>query len=188
MSRISLEELFLRTIDVLEKTGVRYLIYGGVALPAWGDVVTTQDLDLVVQVDEEEAARLIGAFREAGFLLPDGAESLFPIDTWTCASRGGRDVDIAWGATEFDDEAIRRAVRIRLYGRTVPIASAEDLILYKLVAHRRKDLAHVEDILRRQGARLDLAHLRRWAQWIAEATGKYEVPSTLESMLREQGL
>jgi len=188
MSGISLEELFRRAIDVVEKTGVRYLIYGGMALPAWGDVVTTQDLDLVVQLDEDQVARLIGAFRDAGFQLPDAAETLFPIDTWTRASKGGRDVDIAWGATEFDDQAIRRAVPIEICGRTVPIASAEDLILYKLAAYRRKDLAHVEDILVRQGERLDLAHLRRWAQWIAEATGKFEVPSTLEKMLREQGL
>ncbi len=185
---ISLEELFQRAIDVIEKAEIRYLVYGGVALPAWGDVITTQDLDLLVQVDEAEAARLIAAYRDAGFRVPDDAEALFLIDTWTRASLGGRDVDIAWGATEFDAEALSRAVTVRLYDREVPIASAEDLILYKLAAHRRKDLAHVEDILLRQGSRLDMNYLRTWAQRIASATGKFEIPGTLEAMLAEQGL
>jgi hypothetical protein len=188
VSRISLEELCKRAIDVVEETGVSYFVYGGVALPAWGDVITTQDLDLVVQVDADQAEKLMASFRAAGFRLPDDAERLFLIDTWTRASLGGRDVDIALGATPFDKQALSRAVSVRLYGRSIPIASAEDLILYKLTAHRRKDLAHVEDIIVRQGRRLDLGYLRNGAQGIAEATGKFEVPRTLEKMLEEQGL
>jgi hypothetical protein len=97
-------------------------------------------------------------------------------------------VDIALGRTEFDRQAIQRAVRISIFGRTVPIVSAEDLILYKLTAHRRKDLGHVEDIVARQGSRLDLKHLRHWAQWLAEATRKFEIPATLEKLLEERGL
>jgi hypothetical protein len=92
------------------------------------------------------------------------------------------------GATEFDKQAMTRAVQVQLYERSVRIASAEDLILYKLVAHRRKDLAHVEDIMARQGRRLDVSYLKSWAQRIAEETGKFEVPGMLDSMLAEQGL
>jgi hypothetical protein len=185
---IPLEELFQRAIDVIEGTEIRYLVYGGIALPAWGDVITTQDLDLVVQVDEAEAVRLITAYRDAGFRVPDDAETLFPIDTWTRASLGGRDVDIAWGATKFDESALSRAVKVTLFNREVPIATAEDLILYKLAAHRRKDLAHVEDIILRQGTRLDVDYLKSWAQRIASTTGKFEIPTTLEKMLAEHGL
>jgi hypothetical protein len=188
VSRISLEELFIRATDAVQKAGIRYMIYGGVALPAWGDVITTQDLDLVVHVRENEVERLMAAFGEAGFFVPEGAAKLFPIDTWTRVSRGGRDVDIALGTTDFDVQALSRAVKVTFYGRSVPIASAEDLILYKLVAYRRKDLAHIEDILVRQGTRLDVAYLRGWAQRIAEATGKFEIPRTLEQMLKEQGI
>ena len=38
---ISLEELFQRAIDIIDKAEIRYLVYGGVALPAWGDVITS---------------------------------------------------------------------------------------------------------------------------------------------------
>ena len=77
---------------------------------------------------------------------------------------------------------------VRLYEREVPIASAEDLILYKLAAHRRKDLAHIEDIIVRQGSQLDVTYLRTWAQRIAAATRRFEIRGTLDYMLAEQGL
>ncbi|MBI2899229.1 MAG: hypothetical protein HYY17_03530 [Planctomycetes bacterium] len=188
MSRIDIDDLYRRAIDVVEPERIRYLVYGGIALPAWGDLHATEDVDLVIRVDEDDAARLIAALRKAGFHVPDRSETLLFIDAWFKASMRGRDVDFALGVTEFDERALARAVRVRIYDRVVPIATAEDLILYKLVAHRRKDLAHIEDIIIRQGAKLDLAYLREWSDRIAAATGKFEVPSVLKQMLAEEGL
>jgi hypothetical protein len=73
-------------------------------------------------------------------------------------------------------DLFRQAVDV-LEGQRIP---------YKLAAHRRKDLSHVEDILARQAGKLDLAYLREWARKIAEATGKFEIPATIEKMLAEQ--
>lgn len=188
MTRIPLQDLFARAIDAVETAGIPYVVYGGIALPAWGEPVPTQDLDLVIHVDEGTVPRLMTALRTAGFRVPDDAEIMFPIDTWTRATIGGRDVDLALGATEFDRVALSRAVPVELFGRTVPVVTAEDLILYKLVAHRRKDLAHVEGILLRQAEKLDVLYLRAWARGIAEATGRFEVPSILHTMLAEHDL
>jgi hypothetical protein len=186
VTRIALAELFRQTVDVLEGERVSYLIYGGLALPAWGEIVPTKDVDVVVRVDEGGAARLVQSLRRAGFHVAANAETLFFIDTWFVASKENRDADFALGRTEFDASALARAVRVTIFDRTVPIAAAEDLILYKLAAHRRKDLGHVEDILTRQAGKLDLAYLREWAGRIARATGKFEIPATLEKMLAEQ--
>jgi hypothetical protein len=188
LTRIPLDELFRRAVDVVEGERIPYLVYGGIAFPFWGRVVATDDVDIVVNVSEADADRLLGAFRASGFYLPPSAETTFVVDTWIAASTGGRDVDIALGTTQFDFQALERAVRVQVFGRKIPIPTAEDLILYKLVAHRRKDLAHVEDIITRQGKKLELSYLRRWAQEIAEATNKFEVPQTLDRMLSEQGL
>jgi hypothetical protein len=188
LSRIRLDEIFRRAIDVVEAEGTRYLVYGGIALPFWGRVTATDDVDLVVQVADPGVEKLFQAFRGAGFYVPPAADNLFLVDTWTVASMGGRDVDLALGATEFDEEALRRAVRVRVFAREAPIATAEDLILYKLVAHRRRDLGHIEDIITRQGRKLDLAYLRKWSERIAESTRRFEVPGVLDRMLSEQGL
>lgn len=187
MSLIELDDLFRRAIDVMEAEAIPYFIYGGIAVPAWGAVLSTEDVDIVIRVSEEEAVRLMSALRKAGFHIPARTETLLFVDTWFRASQGGRDVDFALGATDFDLSALRRAVRVHVFERTIPIASAEDLILYKRVAYRKKDFAHIDDILVRQEGKLDLGYLREWAQKIAASTGKFEVPTTLEKMLSEPG-
>ena len=67
MKRIELGELFRRAIDALESEKIPYLVYGGLALPAWGEVRPTEDVDLLVRIREEESTRLMAAFRKAGF-------------------------------------------------------------------------------------------------------------------------
>lgn len=188
MTELPLETVFQRAIDGVTSAKVSYLVYGGLALPVWGDVIQTRDVDLVVSIEESQAPAFVAALRGEGFAVPANAESMLFIDKWIIARLGGIDLDVALGATPFDAEALRRAVRVRLFGREVPVASAEDLILYKLAAFRFKDLGHVEDILDRQGAKLDLPYLRRWARKIAEVTGKFEIPSTVDKLLADRGL
>lgn len=57
-------------------------------------------------------------------------------------------------------------------------------MLYNLIAHRYKDLADAQSVLRRQRGKLDQSYLRRWAGEIAANTGKFEVPQRLEKLLR----
>jgi hypothetical protein len=47
-------------------------------------------------------------------------------------------------------------------GRSVKLVSAEDLILFKLIASRPRDLIDIQDVLFTQGE-LDEPYLRRWA-------------------------
>ena len=46
--------------------------------------------------------------------------------------------------------------------------SCEDLILYKLVAGRARDVADIEGIVRRQRAGLDIDRIRRYGEMFAE--------------------
>lgn len=60
---------------------------------------------------------------------------------------------------------------------TAEVITPEDLILMKLLAHRRKDLADIDDIFFVQG-QLDVAYLRLWAD-------RLNVRSRLEEFLGE---
>ena len=46
---ISLEEAFNLAVGAVERRRIPYLVFGGLALPAWGAVTTTSDVDLLVQ-------------------------------------------------------------------------------------------------------------------------------------------
>jgi hypothetical protein len=64
--------------------------------------------------------------------------------------------------TSFQREVLERRVAAGVEGRDVKLVSAEDLILFKLVAGRPRDLIDVQDVLFTQGE-LDEPYLRRWA-------------------------
>lgn len=51
---------------------------------------------------------------------------------------------------------------------TVRTCSAEDLIIYKLVAARPRDLLDMEGVVRRQRRKLDVDRIRRWGRAFAE--------------------
>lgn len=72
---------------------------------------------------------------------------------------------------------------MRLFGLDVWAVSPEDLILYKLIAHRYEDLGDAQAVLTRSRNQLDLDYLRRWAEEIARRTGKFEVPAKLEELI-----
>lgn len=157
--------------------------YGFDELSAWASPRTTEDVDLVLMVPDAKLVDTVLSLRQSGFEFPVGCEQTLPIDGWTRGTLGGRHVDLLHGVTDFDRAAYGRRVVLHLFDRDLPLASAEDLILYKLVAFRLQDLADVEAILRRQRAKLDLAYLRRWGAEIAARTSKFEVPQKLEEML-----
>ena len=74
----------------------------------------------------------------------------------------GVDADIFLAETAFQREVIDRHIVAEVDGLRVKLVSAEDLILFKLVASRPRDLVDIQDILFTQG-RLDEAYLRHWA-------------------------
>jgi hypothetical protein len=72
---------------------------------------------------------------------------------------------------------------VKLFGSEVWVVSAEDLILYKLVAYRYKDLGDAEAVLVRRRGQLDLDYLRTWANEIGVHTKKFEVPQKLQELI-----
>ncbi len=177
-------DLFRSFYGLLESLDVEYFAYGGVVVAVWGAPRETIDVDAVVCVAEDEVEDLLPALTRAGFSHPEDARRTFPIDGWLRASFQGRHADIALGRTPFDESALTRRRRVQLFGTRIWVASAEDLILYKLVAHRYKDLGDAETILVRRRGELDLTYLRRWADEIARGTGRFEVPGKLEDLIQ----
>ncbi|MBY0494667.1 MAG: hypothetical protein K2Y23_10665 [Cyanobacteria bacterium] len=101
-------------------------------------------------------------------------------------SENGVGLDIALAAYPFEIEALDRSTPWPLgTGVTLRTCSAEHLIVYKLVAARPQDLIDVDGVVRRQGARLDVALIRRWGREFAELKEDPDLLRPFENSWRE---
>lgn len=146
---------FASALAALVRAEVRFLVVGGVACVLNGHVRTTEDVDLLVDAEPENVARLLGALatlgeghaRELGvedFTDEEGAIRLvedFPIDLFTRMG-GRRYADLLRYRKVFPGDV------------PIPYVDAEGLISLKSGSRRPKDqndVAALQRLLRRPG-------------------------------------
>ncbi|HRQ42561.1 MAG TPA: hypothetical protein PLD25_31990 [Chloroflexota bacterium] len=165
----------LLVIDVLEKLDIRYLIGGSFASTAYGRVRTTQDVDLVADLQMDQVVPFVKALdnafyadeqmihnaiqRRTSFNLIH-LETLFKVDIFIPKAR------------PFDGEQLNRRIERVIdkeTARKAYFASAEDTILAKLEWYRlggevsEQQWRDIQGILQLRGDQLDLDHLQTWA-------------------------
>lgn len=94
-------------------------------------------------------------------------------------------VDVLLAKTAFEHEVLKRAVQVAVGGETVPVASLEDLVVYKLIANRRRDRDDIRAVLSTQaraGRPVDWDYIESWAkQWgIADRAAKARAELALD--------
>jgi len=153
----------------LEEQGVRFLVIGGLAVVVVGEPRTTADADAIVFVAPAEADALIKKAARAGFELDEAAEKRRLATTGTLRFRRGRfQIDLITASLPFEEAAFRRASRHSLFGVLLPFPSPEDLILFKVLAGREKDMLDAIGVARRHHDRLDIGYLEATLQPICD--------------------
>lgn len=174
-----LEPSLRAVIAFLENRGYRYAIIGGVALPQWGVIRATQDIDIKILVPDTDYPAVRAELRAA---FPNRARQHAPENPFIVAvSVNDVIVDFLLALPGYEELIIERAVQRDLGGWSVWICSAEDLIIQKVVAGRAKDWPDVEALLIEQRGKLDEAYIENWLAQFAEAL---EQPELLENYRR----
>ncbi|MBI2895793.1 MAG: nucleotidyl transferase AbiEii/AbiGii toxin family protein [Deltaproteobacteria bacterium] len=181
------EAPLLAIVRALEDAGVRWAFVGAAARNTWAPPRLTTDIDLAVIADAESWPRIVAAVTALGYAQavvtmgeagdPVPAVAVFRNES---ADPPHRQVDLLVAGTEFEREAIDRAVARPLGGATVRVITREDLIVYKLIAWRARDRQDIADVLATAamaGAQIDHAYVRRWAE-------AWEVEDRLDAALR----
>jgi hypothetical protein len=172
-------------VDFLSQASVPYLIIGGVAVATIGQPRATGDVDVIGYVPMEKAIELVDAAIAAGFVVaPDERETLQA--TGTLRFRKGRfQLDIILASLPFEDDARARARPHRLFGRMVPLPTPEDLILFKVLAGRDKDLVDAVGVARRHLSALDRRYLEEAIKTVCELAEDLTPLRRLEEVLRK---
>lgn len=174
--------------ELLDQTGTRYLVVGGLAVIAVGEPRTTGDVDVIAFLSAAEARRFIGAAAQAGFEVDSVLERRRLDETGTVrVRRAPFQLDVIVASLPFEETAYARSTPQRLFGRMVRFPSAEDLILFKVLAGRDKDILDAVGIARRHAARLDHRYLEHTLRPICDLAEDLSAWRRLHAVLKKAG-
>lgn len=185
-------ELLADCLHRLNGLGIVYYLTGSMASNYWGIPRTTHDLDFVVRIDVTAVRPLVAAFQGDYYIDEAAVEACFcpPHQFNAIDTRSALKVDF-WLASRspFDEEMLRRRILTKIASNDAWIATAEDVILHKLVWNKitpsDRQLGDAAGVWAIQGDRLDGAYLGDWSSRLGVqddlkqiATGKIRPKAT----------
>lgn len=165
---------------------VSYAIIGGVAIGLIAQPRETQDIDAVAWIDLIDLPILFKSAADFGFVsrLADpqsfAENSRMVLLTHT---ESGLSVDVSCGALPFEREMIDRSIEFKIDKLILKVATPEDLLITKAVAHRGKDLIDIENLLTIYSD-LDLSRVRYWVKQFADVLEMPELLTDLDQRLK----
>jgi hypothetical protein len=173
-------------VELLDQLSVDYAVMGGFAVRAHGVPRPTYDIDVTIVLERARISELFSRLQRHDYSIPQAREN-----GWIVRLKGlpliklqryigeeSLDVDLFLAESEFQLEVMKRRLHLEADGHTLSVVSPEDLVLFKLLAARPRDLGDVADVLFIQG-QLDETYMRRWARELG-------VSDRLEKALAEQ--
>jgi hypothetical protein len=167
--------------------GVGWYLFGAQAALLYGSPRLTADADLTVQLGSLPTQALVQALTKHGFDLRIVEPTFVEITrVLPVLHRGsGFPADVVLGGPGLEEAFLARAVVRDVHGLLVPVAAAEDLVVMKVLAGRRKDEDDVVAVLSAQHGNLDLALIRDTLRDLTEALAQDDLLPTFERLLAE---
>lgn len=162
---------------------IRGVLIGGLAIALVGRPRVTRDIDALVLLDDSRWKDFLKSGRAFGISprQPDALDFARENRVLLLRHRPSEiDIDISLGSLPFEVEAVSRAKRVRVAGVTVPLATPEDLIVMKAIAHRDRDLIDIQGLLDVH-PKLDWERVRRW---VSEFAAVLETPDIIDDLER----
>jgi hypothetical protein len=163
------QELFQRTIKILDQVDIPYMVTGSFAVNFFGIPRTTHDIDFVIEIRSSDAERFADAFPRDFYADADmirqavASQSMFNI----IDPNSGVKIDF-WivKRNPFDQERFRRRREQNVFGERVFMPTPEDTIISKLLwyqeAQTDKHLNDARGVWEIQQDTLDQDYLNQW--------------------------
>ncbi len=166
----SIENVLMEMVANCKQLKLDYAVMGGIAVRVHGIPRPTYDVDFELNVDQERLEKFFDLASAQGYMIDVKLKTYL-------AGNQSVDVDIFINETNFQQSLMSRRKAIEFEGQAIDFVTPEDLILFKLIASRPRDLGDVADVLFVQG-QLDETYMRTWAEHL-------EITDGLEASLAE---
>lgn len=165
-----LKETVEKIAAIARENGLDLVFMGGIAVSAWGIPRATYDVDLLLDVGMDGVKKFLKVMAREG-LTGETKKAIHTIKglsymtlTEVEIKRHKMHVDVFLAKGEFAHSVLARKRIVRIGTLAIPLISPEDLIIYKLIARRERNLEDIQDILAAQKKKLDIAYIGEWAE------------------------
>ena len=178
----TLEQALADLASALKATRIPWMVIGGIATIARGVRRMTTDIDAAVRGDRVDVGTLLRALATKQIKARiDNAEQ-FARESLVLLLRHeptGVDFDLSLAWTDFEWDAIEHASMAAFGAIRAPMARPEDLIVFKVIAGRPRDLEDVVALLVLY-PKIDHARIREYVQQLATLADQPELAAGLE--------
>ena len=151
------EEIFRE----FQKQRVKYVIVGGIAVNLLGSMRTTDDMDILVEISDENLAKIVAILKKQGYNVrqpvdPMGIAYKKTREDWVrnkrmkalnfYKDRELKEVDIIIESPVSFAEAKKTALSVKCGAITLPVISIDNLITMKKTANRPMDKIDIEEL------------------------------------------
>ena len=154
---------------ILNELSIPYMLIGGHALPAYGQIRATQDVDIAIEAKYADTVALQAHLSKVGYQLPSNPQPDAPL-FFVTDLKNMLEIEI-WTKPDgivFDRELLRRRIKVRPFDDEFEMFAIgpEDFVVNKLARKDRgvQDEKDAISVLSRQKGKLDYAYLDRRAK------------------------
>jgi predicted nucleotidyltransferase len=144
------KKLLLSIARQFEKNKIPYIIIGGQAVLLYGEPRLTKDIDIIIGLNIDMAEKISKIMKDIS-LKPLPKDIIqFVKQTMVLPliePATGIRVDVIFSFSPFEQEAVKRANRVKIDNTEVHYVSLEDLIIFKIFSGRPRDMEDVRTIL-----------------------------------------
>lgn len=143
-------ELLDKVTFALENKNISYLVIGGQAVLVHGRARLTNDIDIIIKATLNDVVTVKEICENLGLTYLDKNIESFVKKTMVMPVYDENSkfrVDIIFAFSDFELNAIERAIKVNIKNRDIKFASLEDLIVFKIFAGRAEDISDVEKLI-----------------------------------------
>jgi hypothetical protein len=189
---------FARSVlDALQATDITYLVGGAVAVWAWGEPRSTQDLDLVIHLPGTHIRRLSQELEKRRMLVPPTIlfdlliqpEGDLPVNAIQMDTGYKAELFLLRPGDEFRTAALHRRMLVDLGPALgdVYVHAPDDLILNKVryysLSRQSKHIRDIASIVVSPDTPIDWDYFDQWLQRLGIEEPWSEIKSAIESMI-----
>ncbi len=170
-------EIYAALKRAFARLQLRWYVFGAQAAILHGAVRFTEDVDITVDIADRPRRDLVDALRLEGFALRVNDESFIEQTRVMPMLHDptGIPVDVVLSGPGIEELFFEGSTEIVIEDVKIPIASAEDIVVMKVLSARPKDIDDVTAILGAQGAGFDDGRVRNLLGLLERALGQSDL-------------